>query len=446
MNAKPSAAAPDARRYAISLLVVFAALHAAMFAYDRLHPDRFLNADRAQERIGAIQGFIEAWNNGGVVPFLASHGIPGDWLPQALAYMAGGQSLVIAIQIALALLSILAVQRLGHAVGLGSRAAAAGAALYGLLPHTLVFPHQLAAEAIFDPLVVLSFSWALGARSGLALGAATLVRPVTLAWPVIHAGAAPGPRRAKAAYLLWALAPLLLWMCFILLATGELSMGRSSHDLGHNLYARIQRMSASLPQAERPAPRPAGHTSVGVAEYLRFVARHPVAAAGHSVRDVVALTAKSGIERLTLDYLDLFPRARSAIQDSDAGWRVQLEKHGLKAAALQLYAEQPGLVLVSGLAAVFFLAFMFLALAGAWGWAREAYAPRPPNDPRRALRLLMIGFVAYIFLTAQVVDAAQSRHRAPAEFALCVLAVAGYLRLRRTNPRGVLGRPSAVAA
>jgi len=58
----------------------------------------------------------------------------------------------------------------------------------------------------------------------------------------------------------------------------------------------------------------------------------------------------------------------------------------------------------------------------------------------------MIGFVAYIFLTAQVVDAAQSRHRAPAEFALCVLAVAGYLRLRRTNPRGVLGRPSAVAA
>src|SRR5690242_9088977 len=125
MNAKYPAAAPDARRHALSLLVAFAALHAAMLAYDRLHPDRFLNADRAQERIAVIRGFIEAWSNGSVVPFLASHGIPGDWLPQALAYMAGGPSLVIAIQMALALLSILAVQRLGLAVGLGTRAAAA---------------------------------------------------------------------------------------------------------------------------------------------------------------------------------------------------------------------------------------------------------------------------------------------------------------------------------
>jgi hypothetical protein len=446
MNPKSPAAAPDASRYAIPLLVSFAALHAAMFAYDRLHPDRFLNADRAQERIGVVQGFIDAWSNGGMVSFLASHGIPGDWLPQALAYMAGGPSLVIAIQAALALLSILAVQRLGHAVGLGSRAAAAGAALYGLLPHTLVFPHQLAAEAIFDPLVVLSFCAVLGARSGLALGVATLVRPITLLWPVIHARVSPGPLRAKVAYLACALAPLLLWMCFILLATGEFSMGRSSHDLGHNLYARIHRMADALPQAQRPAPRPPGHTSAGIGEYLQFVARHPVAAAGHSVRDLVALTAKSGIERLTLDYLDLFPEARNSIQDSDAGWRVQLEKNGLKAAALQLYAEQPGLVLTSALAAVFFLAFMALALAGAWCWARDAYGARTADDAGKALRLLMIGFVAYIFITAQVVDAAQSRHRAPAEFALCVLAVAGWLRMRRPGLRGVLSGPSAVAA
>jgi hypothetical protein len=256
----------------------------------------------------------------------------------------------------------------------------------------------------------------------------------------------PASRRAKVAYLAAGLAPLLLWMCFILAATGEFSMGRSSHDLGHNLYGRMQRISDSLPQAQRAARRPPGHTTAGVGEYLQFVARHPVAAAQHSVRDVVALTAKSGIERLTLDYLDLFPAARNAIQDSEAGWREQLEKHGIKAAVLQLYAEQPGLVLVSALAAALFLVFMSLALAGAWWWAREAYGARSRDDPGRALRLLMIGFVAYIFLTAQVVDAAQSRHRAPAEFALCLLAVAGCVRLRRPSPRGVLSGPSAVAA
>jgi len=437
MNAQSPAAAPDARRYAVPLLVAFAALHAAMFAYDRLHPDRFLNADRAQERIGAVRGFAQAWHDGGMVPYLASHGIPGDWLPQALAYMAGGPSLVIAMQIVLVLLSILAVQRLGYAVGLGSRAAAAGAALYGLLPHTLVFPHQLASEAIFDPLVILSFAAALGARSGLALGAATLVRPITIPWPILHAGVMPAPRRAKIAYLACALAPLLLWMSFILAATGELSMGRSSHDLGHNLYGRMQRISDSLPEAERAPRRPPGHTTAGVGEYLAFVAHHPAASARHSLRDLVTLTAKSGIERLTLDYLDLFPDARNAIQDSDAGWRVQLEKHGIKAAALQLYSEQPGLVIVSAVAAVLFLVFMGLALAGAWAWLRGPHGARTRDDPGRALRLLMMVFVAYIFLTAQVVDAAQSRHRAPAEFALCVLAVAGWVGLRRRAERTI---------
>jgi hypothetical protein len=89
---------------------------------------------------------------------------------------------------------------------------------------------------------------------------------------------------------------------------------------------------------------------------------------------------------------------------------------------------------------------MALALAGAWCWARDAYGARTADDAGKALRLLMIGFVAYIFITAQVVDAAQSRHRAPAEFALCVLAVAGWLRMRRPGLRGVLSGPSAVAA
>jgi len=39
-------------------------------------------------------------------------------------------------------------------------------------------------------------------------------------------------------------------------------------------------------------------------------------------------------------------------------------------------------------------------------------------------------FPLYIAATAQVVDAAQSRHRAPAELALCLLAVAGLPVLR----------------
>lgn len=44
----------------------------------------------------------------------------------------------------------------------------------------------------------------------------------------------------------------------------------------------------------------------------------------------------------------------------------------------------------------------------------------------------MLGaFVLYTIAAAQIMDAVQSRHRAPAEFALSLLAVAGWAALRR---------------
>lgn len=396
------------------LLLAFAAIHAAMFAYDLHHPARFLRADRADERLQSVQSFIDALQSGGdLSSFFASHGVPGDWLPQALLYLWGGQFLVIAVQIALVLASISCVYRIGRAIGLGGRGALVSAALYGALPHTLVFPHQLASEAIFVPLVVFAFAGVTGLRTGLAFGIATLIRPVTLLWFPIHAFLTKG---SKALFLAAALGPMLAWMGFVYVETGQVSMGRSGHDLGHNLYIRAQRMGATLPEAERAPLKPPGQTTMRLREYLAFTAQHPGTAAEHSARDFATLAVKSGIERLAIDYLDLFPQSRAALQDSDSGWRAQVEQKGLAQAMLGLWQAQSGLLLVSGAGALLFVALMALAVAGAFSSSRA--------------RLLLAGFALYIFFTAQAVDAAQSRHRAPAEFALCLLAVAGWQRLK----------------
>ena len=405
------------------IVVPLAGLHAAMFGYDLLHPELFLRADRARERIDVIQRFAALVQGGGdFAAFFAGHGIVGDWLPQALLYMAGGQYLVIAVQIALALASVAWLRELGPRFGLSAGGAAAAAALYGFLPHTLVFPHELASEAIFVPLVVLSFRLSLGAGSGLALGLATLIRPLTALWPFIHAAIEPAALKKRAAYVAWALVPLLAWMGFILAATGELSMGRSGHDLGRNLYDRMQRMAAPLPEAQRPAPRPEGQQRVSVGEYLRFCAEHPLAAAAHSARDLTVMGLKSGIERIVLDYLDLYPEDRATLQNSDGGWRESVEQRGPVKALFELLRARPGLVFWSALGAVLFLVFMALALVG-------AFSANAGAESRRRRGLLAL-FVLYVLATAQVVDAAQSRHRAPAEFALCLLAVAGWAALR----------------
>jgi len=403
---------------AVRVMAPLAALHAAMFLYDLGHPERFLNGDRALERIEVIKGFSE---NTDSLQYLTSHGIPGDWLPQALLYLAGGQYLVIAVQVVLTLFSILWVMQIAQRLGLGERAAGAAAVLYALLPHTLVFPHELATEGIFCPLVILAFRLGASASGGLALGAATLIRPLTALWPFFV---------FRKTYIAFALAPLLLWMSFMYLATGEFSMGRSGHDLGNNLYFRMQRMSSELPKDQRPPERGPGQTKATVGEYVAFVAAHPVLAAKHSARDVGVLTVKSGIERIVLDYLDLYPESRKELQNSDSGWRAQVEQRGAVAALWEVFRQQPGLIVSSALGAALFVVFMALAVCGAWSRirGRTIYSRE---------WLLLAAFVVYIFATAQAVDAAHSRHRAPAEFALCILAVAGWLALRRRGEKHV---------
>ena len=400
------------------LVAPLAALHGAMLLYDLQHPQRFLNADRAGERIEVIRGFAAALRSGDTLAYSVGHGIVGDWLPQALLYILGGQYLVIAAQVILALASVLWVREIGLRVGLRESSANAAALVYALLPHTLVFPHQLATEAIFVPLVVLAFRLSISAAGGAALGFATLVRPITVVWPMVAAVVQRAPNARRTVFVAWALAPLLAWMALVLAATGEFSMGRSGHDLGANLYNRMQRMAAPLPESQRPPVKPEGHTKATLGEYLSFVAAHPAAAAAHSARDVVAIAFKSGIERVTLDYLDLFPDARKALQQSDGGWRTSLEQRGALATLAGLLGAQPGLVLSSALASVLFTLLMALAAYGAVvSLARREW-------------LLLTLFVLYVAATAQVVDAAQSRHRAPAEFALCLLAVAGWRALQ----------------
>ena len=398
---------------AVRLVAPLAALHAAMFGYDLQHPGRFLNGDRASERIEVIKGFFENTNS---LDYLASHGIPGDWLPHALLYLAGGQYLIIAVQVALALASVVWVLQIARRLGLDERAASAAAILYALLPHSLVFPHELASEGLFCPLVVLSFRLGTGAAGGLALGLATLIRPLTALWPFVV---------LRRAFIVMALAPLLAWMSFMFIATGEFSMGRSGHDLGNNLYFRMQRMAGELPKAERPPERGPGQTKATLGEYAAFVAAHPALAAKHSARDLGVLTVKSGIERVVLDYLDLYPENKRELQDGDSGWRAQVEQRGAVAALGQVLREQPGLIVSSAIGAALFLALMALAACGAWRHLRSREW------------LLLSAFVVYIFATAQAVDAAHSRHRAPAEFAICILAVAGWLALRRRGEKHV---------
>src|SRR5258708_16802909 len=130
------------------LVAPLAALHGAMFLYDLQHPQRFLNADRAGERIEVIRGFAAALRAGDTIAYSVGHGIVGDWLPQALLYILGGQYLVIAAQVILALASVLWVREIGLRIGFRASPANPPALRVALPPHPPGVPPPLSAPPV----------------------------------------------------------------------------------------------------------------------------------------------------------------------------------------------------------------------------------------------------------------------------------------------------------
>lgn len=429
---------------ALLFLVVHALLAATIDAND---PGAFLRADRAHERMHALQQLIEADSPQEFVRHLATHGVVGDYAAHALVYFMGARPAIIFTQIALALLSGIAVFRIGILIGLSRGMSALAMGIYLGLPHTLVFPHQLATEALHAPLVVIS-TWMLAEGlhersstmllwSAVCIGVATLIRPISLLWPAV-AGVATvlgrGPRHG-AMYVGIASLPALAWMTFVAVQTGHFGLGESSHSMGRNLYLRVARITAAMPPVRRDAAR-ATHLnskdrSLGPVEYFRFTAEYPGASLNHVMRDAAAFFGKSGIERVTIDYLAARPGAR-AVQNPNGGWRQQLERRGPIATLDYLWRTLGPVLLVSLAGVAAMIALVVLACMGALQFIRRCHDIR---NPATLLGLVLIAIVLYTFAFAQVVNAVQSRQRAPVEFAFVLLAVAGFSAWRE---RGAL--------
>ncbi len=435
---------------AFLIAAAFALLHIGLVvAVDLGDPALFLRADRADERLNALLGLLTAEPGPALEQYLATHGILGDYAAHALLYLLGGRLAIVIVQVALALVSGLCVYRIGSFLELSARARAAAMTLYLMLPHTLVFPHQLASEALHIPLLVIS-TWLLVesfyrprlatlVAGGVCLALATFIRPIMLLWPFVAAGALAIVVRPRAgvAYAVAALLPVLAWMSFIGMQTGDFGLGKSSHGLERNLYERVERITATL----SPAMRAQAHEQylqdanreLGPVTYMRFSIEYPGASLKHLLRDGLAFFGKSGIERITIDYLALSSSAKS-LQDPERGWRRHLEEHGIVRTTYYLAHTLGAVFFISLIGAALTVCLTALAIVGAAHFAAQWRALR---KPRVMTGLLLAVLIIYVFWFSQVINAMQSRHRAPAEFALVLLAVVGWgaWRARRSRRR-----------
>lgn len=430
------------------LFVIAAGVHAMMLLYDNFHPNIFLHADRAVARWKDISGLLSAFSAGESSHFLATHGVLGDYAFHAAFVYVGGRSLTQLLQVLFILIGSLAVYRLGRLCALDERSAVIGAAVFLLFPHTIVLPHQLTTEGLFTPLLVLA-TWVIAEGvgpshkslhllllGGLMLGVATLVRPITLLWPLIVACYLLRDGKAPRTMLFVASAyfPIVVWSLLIFSWTNDWGLGESNHSLSRNLYMRAAKVVMTMPQANADSARAkylvrGEKGNLAPLEYFQFSIENPLPLMRQFSRDAAVFFSKSGVERLTIDYLDTPVAAKDHLQDYDTGWRRRWDRDGAISALRYLWtATGPVLLLMSITGAIAMLTISGLAFIGAGNFLTSTDAIA---ENSRLARMMICSLPAYTLLFSQVVPAVSSRHRAPSEFAFAILSVAGWLTLRQ---------------
>jgi 4-amino-4-deoxy-L-arabinose transferase-like glycosyltransferase len=432
------------------IFIAFSLLHVLMLSYDFSHPDAFLHADRAPERLQAVQDLINIFQSKGpIAPFLATHGNVGDYLFHALLYEIGGPVLIIIVQCALMIAAGIAVYNITWLISARRNISAFAMIIFLMLPHNLAFPHMLSTEALFLPLIVIAFyllaTFCLVDQaprklilSGSAYGIAALVRPVSFLWPLI-AGlillAFGAHKKAVTKLVAYSFVPMLVWMGVMWSLTGQFNEGSSNHDLTHNLASRLTFISQKLGDQEREVAREhflqfhvneaTGLEEASLRQYAEFCAAYPSPCLAHLTTDLLAFFAKSGIEKITVEYLSLAGDTRYQFQDMAVGWRSRLEHEGLVGVG-KYFLELNWVIAISsalGLAGI--LCLWLLALVGAWTAVVRLRASTPLTFGYVVILLL---FPAYVWGVSQFIDEVQSRHRAPCEFALCIFAAIGLYR------------------
>jgi Dolichyl-phosphate-mannose-protein mannosyltransferase len=248
---------------------------------------------------------------GPLYPLLLAGGwllVPGSAEPMTgLAVPSRYLLIVRLVQVAMSVLTVALGYALGRRLGGGHRAAMVTALALALGPVFIMEPTNLATETLFICVLALGISMYLRAwrtreittmvASGLVLAAASMTRPVLLAFPALlalHLGLVHGIRRGTpavaallAAYLL-ALAP---WVIYLYRETGHPIPAGADANLW---IGAIPNAGEWLGSGRLDAMRTqfAGSSDDYVGEVLRIIRRDPTGWATQRARRLVEALAK----------------------------------------------------------------------------------------------------------------------------------------------------------
>jgi 4-amino-4-deoxy-L-arabinose transferase-like glycosyltransferase len=432
----------------VGLAVGFA--HCLLFLHDLADGAGFFRADRAPQRLHAIRNLLgSSSDSASFLACLVKQGNIGDYGIHAFFYWLGGPLTVIAFQVILAVAAAVCVTYIAWRTFPSKNIAVAAGLLYGVLPQSLAFPHQLLSESIANPCIIFGIAGLLHSMrtpqrlsgacfSGLVMGIGAMVRPALILLPIVAAGLwmwLDRERRSRlkaAVFALSGLAPLMLWSLFMFSQVGKFGPGESNQDLGLNFSQSTAKVllieGVAPPDGSAPGWLPKRLT---FGEYFHYMREYPKGFANLYFKNVLVMVADSGIGRLYVDLLGFGADERLRFQDPASGWRAQLTNHGALAMLKNGWRTAPGTIVIGVLGAVGFALVNIGMVSAYWLLLRRRSFLGGPGEPvsQRWCAALLLATPIYVLATSQVVAYAPSRLRSQGEFAVAILACVGWVSL-----------------
>lgn len=455
----------------LACLALFVVAHGTLLVYDIGNPEAVYGGDRGDKRANKIYVFLDipelrkvsspTWSSipaqpfGATVPTMSTAekllnlGPPGDYLAHALPYRIGGPYAVILVQLALALIAVVCVFRLGVHLGLSEAYAFCATALYILLPGSLYQPHQLVTEGLFNPLLAIAtyllvrtvdepLRWRMYLTALLALAVAMEIRTQLLPYPFVLAAIFVCWQRHRWVRLV---VPMFIvcfaipvaWAIFVASEPADLVTEQTELSPLRNLSGIVARMAirggfpfdrAAYPGEQIPIP-----------EFLGYVVRYPIAFLEAKLTDIVEVVFNPGItgfgRYLGID-LFTFRTESGRLFWSQVKWNA-----GVFGVIRELWHQDLAFVVPFLAACAAWLLILVVALVGAWRMLRD-------RQIGAATKAILISLVLYNLAIVQVGEITRVTHRSPVEFIIAIWFAFGLRRLlHRSAEVGATDRPAA---
>ncbi len=421
--------------YLILLFIII--LHSFLLMFDFSNPSSFLAGDRASSRLNTINVFIHNVHDyDSFIYLLSQNGIIGDYFFHMIIYFLFGQYGVIIIQLLLAFVSYILLYKIAYTISQSQKTSCVTLFIYAILPTTMMTPHLLVSEALFNPLIVFAFyfltiyfysenmEFKVIIFSGLCMGVAIVIRPILMFFPIVVAIIIIFSRLFKrqvlktvTVFLFTSFSLIFLWSTFNYLYFNKFTIGSSSHSMAYNLGGRIAKMEKRFEQFRK---LPENEQSITFATFLFSVMADPIAYAKSLQSDYINFFGNSGINSFLTNYLKIVSGERGK-DGSTLGLKSILDETGIWHTFTYLYRNYRQLFFINITSLIFFVGFYALILFGGFRFIRNV---------QPSVVWLYLTFLLYITVLSQIVLTVRTGHRSPIEPFMSILMGLSFLKFR----------------